>query len=146
MKQIRYKDLSWPQGLNLDHLVELLPEDVLRAFIAAYARFDRKQRRIVLPSAKCCRKVIAHYLWKQVLAGETTWEEEKESLRKEFGQLADIKMTRSEVIRLYEQREKEIAKEQQKKRKRLHPFTSMQYFHCPSIADSIIDDLEGRVI
>jgi hypothetical protein len=111
MPKIDFKELQWPEGLNLSQLVDLLPENVLRAFIAANCHLQRKDRRIILPSFACCKKVLAHRMWKRILDGKTSWEKEKEDLQREFGTIAKVKIKKSMVIKLYKQREREIKKE-----------------------------------
>lgn len=111
MQKIDYKELDWPKGLNLEQLVSLLPEDVLRKFIVANCHLERSKRRIILPSLKCCKKILAHRLWKKIEDGESTWEIEKEILQKEFGSLVALGITKWWTKKLYIQREKEILKE-----------------------------------
>jgi hypothetical protein len=110
-KGIPFGKLSWPAGMNLDYLAEVIPEERLKGFILGFAKLDRKKRRIVLPSQKCIVKVLCHYLWDQIERGEKSWYEIKEELKGNFGSLKDIGLTKSKVIEMYEQREKEIEKE-----------------------------------
>ncbi len=114
MPKIDFKELQWPKGLNLSQLAKLLPEDALRKIIARNCRLQRKERRIILPSLACCKKVLAHRMWKRILNSETSWEKEKEDLQKEFGTIANVKIKKSMVKKLYKQREREIAKEREK--------------------------------
>lgn len=80
--KIIFKKLGFPKGLNLGLLRSLLTEEKLRKLIALSAKKSRVRRRIVLPSDACLRKVIAHYIWKQILAGKTTWPKLKKDLKK----------------------------------------------------------------
>jgi len=63
MKKIPFKDLSWPKAMNLEILIRILPEEKARLFICELSRLDRKDRRIILPSEKCIRKVLCFYYW-----------------------------------------------------------------------------------
>jgi hypothetical protein len=110
--RIAFKKLNFPAGLNLDLLKRVLSEEKLRTLIALSAKKNRVERRIVLPSDRCLRKAIAYYAWTEILAGKITWSRLKRELR-ETGSLRSLKLTKTEMHRLWKQREKEIKKEQQ---------------------------------
>lgn len=91
--EIEYSKLNWPKGLNLDLLLEILTEDQLKEFLAEHAKKKRLERRIVLPSATCIKKVYFHNLWSLIEKGETTWEEIKNDFKKEFKSLRSISVS-----------------------------------------------------
>jgi hypothetical protein len=110
--KISFSKLSFPKGLNLELLKPFLTEQKLSKLISLSAKKGRGERRIVLPSSVCLRKVVAHYFWTQILAGKVTWPRLKKELRK-TGSLRILKFTKSEIRRLWLQREKEIEREKQ---------------------------------
>lgn len=114
MKKIRYTQLRFPAGLNLNLLADVLPEKTFREFIVAHSKKERKKRRIMLPSYKTIKKVYCHYIWTQVKAGKTTWEKVKKEFQRNFGTLKEGNISKEQIIRLYLQREKEITKEKEK--------------------------------
>jgi hypothetical protein len=108
--KIVFKKLAFPKGLNLELLKPFLTEEKLRKLIAVSTKKSRRERRVILPSDTCLRKVLAHYIWPQIWSGKISWPRLKKELRK-TGSLRSLKFTRSEIKRLYEQREREILKE-----------------------------------
>lgn len=107
-KQIKF---SWPKGLNLEILENVLSEEDLIKLIVAFMNKPRAERRIVLPGFRCCRKVFAHALWSRIEAGEMTWQQYKKSTRKEHGSMAIVGVKKDQIKKQYLQREKEILKE-----------------------------------
>ncbi len=110
MKKKIFK-FSWPEGLNLQILEGVLSEEDFIKVVVAFMNKPRAERRIVLPSLRCCRKVWAHNIWSRIKAGEMTWERYKKSLRKEFGSMAFVGIKKDRIIKLYRQRKKEIENE-----------------------------------
>jgi hypothetical protein len=102
---------SWPQELNLGVLESVLSQEALFKLIWEYNDKSYKDRKIVLPSLRTCEKVFAHQMWSRILAGLTTWEQVKKRYRKQFGSMTKIGIRKDMVIKLYNQREKEIARE-----------------------------------
>ena len=102
--------MNWPKGLGLDILKGYLDDDEMERLIAQFSSLPRKQRRIIIPSRCCARKVYLHWLYKNILDGKTTWKDTKKYLKKRFGLLRTAKATISEVKRNYNQREIEIAR------------------------------------
>lgn len=117
MKKIKFSQLNFPTGLNLDLLANLLPETKFREFIVQYSRKKRKDRRIILPSRKTIKKVYFHYLWNLVETGEMSWEDIKKSFRKNFETLKEVGISKKIVKKFYDQRQKEIIIEKVKKQK-----------------------------
>ena len=111
MKDIRYYELSFPKGLNLDLLEKILPEEKFMEFILKYSGEQRFRRRIILPSHQCLKKVFCHYLWKLIKEKRITWEEVKADFKDEIKTLKFLDLTKYEVERLYKQRKIEILKE-----------------------------------
>jgi len=107
MQRIRYSELKWPAGLNLDILSEVLSEKELRDLLVKYSKEERLKRRIILPSSKTIKKVVLHYLWSLIERGETSWKEVKQDFKKDFKTLKAIDISKREVKRLFIQREKE---------------------------------------
>jgi len=115
MKEIKFSELKFPEGLNLSLLSSVLSERKFREFIVAFSSKKRKERRIILPSQKTIKKVFFHYLWSKVENGEITWSEIKNSFRKDFETLKKAGISKKEVIKKYEQRRLEILSEKIKK-------------------------------
>jgi hypothetical protein len=111
MNQIDFKDLSWPKGLNLETLTQVMNDDDLKKLIAANMGSTRLKRRIILPSRKCLKKILCWYYWRKVESGEASWDEIKNDLRQEFQTLKSIGMSKEKVKKLWAQRQKEIANE-----------------------------------
>jgi len=117
MKNIKFSELKFPAGLNLHLLAEILPEKKFREFIVKYSRERRKNRRIILPSHSCIKKVFFHYIWNLVETKKTSWEEIKTSFKKDFKTLKSAGISKKDVIEFYTQRKKEIVIEKIKKQK-----------------------------
>lgn len=111
MKPINFQQLSFPRGLNLDRLIRMMPEEEVRQFISAYARYPRKQRLIVLPSLKCLKKVLCHFYYRKVENGEMAWNKAKQDLEMIFKSAGNVSFKRSRVKKLFDQREREIQNE-----------------------------------
>ncbi len=111
MRQIRFKELSFPSAINLHLLLEIVDEEKLMAFLKRHSGNDRLARRIVLPSARCMKKVMAFYLVSKMKSGEISWEKIKKILQQDYGTLKDANVNRYDLIKLYNQRCKEIKKE-----------------------------------
>jgi len=107
-KKIKF---NWPQGLNLEILENVLSDEDFIKLIVTFMDKPRLERRIVLPSLRCCQKVLAHAFWSRIEAGEMDWEKIKKSLRKEYGSMAFVGIRKDQIKKLYEQREREIARE-----------------------------------
>jgi len=108
---MKFSELNWPRKLNLRPLQKFLTEKELEMMVMSHLDKDRWKRRIVLPSAKCFRKVVAYYFGCQVETGKMSWNEVMEKIRGSFKTLKEFGDTRKKVRKLYEQRKKEIAKE-----------------------------------
>lgn len=104
MKEIKFSELKFPAGLNLHLLAEILPEKKFREFIVKFSREKRIDRRIILPSHSCIKKVFFHYLWSQVESGKATWEEIKRDFYSEFKTLKSASISKKLVKKLYVQR------------------------------------------
>ena len=114
MNRIEYQKLSWPKGLNLDLLAEVLPEEKLVEFLVKNSFHKRLSRRIILPSSQTIKKIIFHYLWSRIVEKKTTWEKIRDDFKSEMKTLKALSITKHEAERLYKQRCKEIIKERQK--------------------------------
>lgn len=110
-KQIAFSELNFPAAMNLDLLLEIANEEKLMEFLIEHSKQARLDRRIVLPSSRCMKKVFAHYLISKMKNGKTTWDKIKRMLKQEFGTLKDASVNKYDLIKLYNQREKEIRKE-----------------------------------
>jgi len=115
MKEINFSKLKFPAGLNLDLLKEILPEKEFRKFIVRYSKEKRKNRRIILPSHACVKKTFFHYLWSLVENGEASWEMIKRDFYAELETLKSAGISKKDVIKFYNQRQKEIVMEKIKK-------------------------------
>lgn len=111
MIAIKFENLAWPKGLNLNILKEIMNADDSTDFILSRSILDRKNRRIILPSWKTFVKVVAHYLWGLVEAETATWNEVREFIQNKFGTIEKFAVSKFQVKRLYMQREKEIKNE-----------------------------------
>jgi len=111
MRHLTLKDLDFPAGLNLGILAAVLsPDDLGKLILENHSKL-RKDRRIILPSLRTCRKIYAHAIWKKILSGKLTWEKYKEDLQKEHGSMLMVGIEKDRVIEFYKNREKEIKKE-----------------------------------
>ncbi len=112
MEKLKISQLRFPEGLNIGLLASVLPEEKLELLIIRNKMKDRKQRRIILPSAQTIKKIVFHHLYSQILEGKISWEEIKAEFRKEYESLKALNISKAEAERLYRQREKEILREQ----------------------------------
>lgn len=108
---MNFEDLNWPSGLNLKSLASIVPEKKLMAFILDNADKDRKSRRIILPSHRCVKKVIAHYFGTQVEQDKMSWDEAMKLLKGKDKYLVEADLSRKEAKRLYKKRLEEIRNE-----------------------------------
>lgn len=108
MLKIQFDELSFPKGLNLDILSIIVPQRKLLKLMMEYSGKTRTERRIMLPSKKCLRKVYSHHIYKRILAGDLTWEDFKKDLRKDIGTIKALGFSKHNVKKFYKQREKEI--------------------------------------
>ena len=115
MKEIIFSQLSFPAGLNLDKLASVLPEKKFREFIVEYSMDKRKDRRIILPSHKTIKKIYFHYLWSLVKNGQMSWEEIRTDFKRNFVTLKRAGVSKKDIIKFYNQRRKEIIRDQEKK-------------------------------
>jgi len=108
MIEIVFEKLAWPKGLNLGILEEIMKAENPTNFILLKSFLDRKNRRIILPSWQTFKKVLCHYLWGLIEKNEVGWEEVKKFIQEKFGTIKDFIDSKSQVKRLWAQREKEI--------------------------------------
>lgn len=107
MKKIEFEKLCWPRGLNLHLLSGFLSERELKEIIVNNCRKTRTERRIILPSQKCLKKILCHYLVEKY---QENYDKVMPDLKGDFGLLKEIGIDRKQVRQLYRQREKEIKK------------------------------------
>ena len=108
MEQIEFRELAWPTGLNLDLIQDLLSEEELKQLIIDHCRKTRVERRIILPSLKCLKKILFHHL---VIRFQGDYDKIMLELRDRFATLSELNVSRQMVKQLYAQREKEIEQE-----------------------------------
>ena len=111
MVKPQFSKMSFPSGLGLQILKEYLNDRQMEKLIADYSALPRKQRRIILPSRICVRKVYLHYLYQLIKSGEVSWKELRKEIRSAFGTLGFARTTFWQVKMAYMQRQREIAKE-----------------------------------
>lgn len=106
--EIEFKDLSFPEGLNLQLLSQFLPEQKLREIIIDNCRKTRVERRIVLPSQKCLKKILCYYL---CVKHQENFDLVMADMKDGFRTLKEIGIDRKMVRQLFEQRKSEIKNE-----------------------------------
>ncbi len=111
MLKIQFDELNFPKALNLSILSAVIPQDKLLKLLMDYANKTRFERRIVLPSKKCLRKVYSHFVYKKILAKDLTWSDFKKDLRNDIGTIKTLGFSKHNVQKFYHQREKEIERE-----------------------------------
>jgi len=107
--KVDFSQLKWPKGLNLDKLQDYLPEQKIKKIIIENLDKPREKRRIMLPSRKCAKKVLAHYLLSRANAEDISLDKIIAKYRR---LLKNLKLDRMELKRLYRQRQSEIVKEE----------------------------------
>jgi len=110
-KQVRLSNLSFPKGLNLDLLRDILPEKTFERLILENKDRGREERRIILPSLKTIRKCIFYHYGLRVFKKEMTWEEAMKELKGNFKTLKELGISRKDVKKHFKRRMKEIIKE-----------------------------------
>jgi len=119
LKGKKLTELSWPEGLNLDVLFQLLGEKVLLALLADCSEQSRTERRIILPKRQTVLKVICYHLGEMVEQGEASWDDVKTLIQEELGAVKELGIKVCEIKRLYEQRKSELEKEKEKEEQRI---------------------------
>ena len=108
---MKFLGFNWPKGLNLHILSEFMDDEALKSLIRKYSLERRRQRIIVLPSNKLLKKIIFYEYGLKVEKGLMDWDFVRKIFEKNFGSLNATKITKQEMVRFYEQREKEIKNE-----------------------------------
>lgn len=103
--------MNYPRGLGLDIISEFLNDVQMEELIDRYRNVPRKQRRIILPSGVCIRKVYLHALYKKVLSRKLKWKTIKKNFQMAFGTMELARTKRNVVRDCYNQRQKEIQRE-----------------------------------
>jgi len=106
-----FSKMSWPEGLGLDILKEYLSDKEMEKLISDYSMLPRRQRRIILPSRICVRKIYLHFVFNQIQSGGVKWSELRKEIRDSFGTLGFARTTFWQIKQAWFQREREIAKE-----------------------------------
>lgn len=112
MMKVEYSKLAFPKAFNLGILTDILSDETLVALIAKHKNKVRKKRIIILPSSRTVRKIFFHHIWTLIEDGELTWELVKTDFKREFKTLKALDISKFEARRLYEKREREIARGQ----------------------------------
>ena len=111
---MKFSKLSFPLGLNLGVLSEFLSDEDLKALVMKHMEEPRLNRRIILPSARTVKKVIAHYYGIRVEKG-LSWDKVMATLKKEQRVedkfLMDAGLERRHMKSLFLQRKREIKQE-----------------------------------
>lgn len=105
---IDFAKLCWPKKMNLQLLLKFMPEDVLKTLITDNAYKPRLERRIILPSHKCIRKVLFYYL---VEKHDGDYDKVMAEIKGDFRTLKMLDVSRQKVREFYAQRKREIARE-----------------------------------
>lgn len=103
--------MNFPKAMNIDLLAEILPEKKLLELFLENRDKDRKQRRIMLPSKSCLKKLVCFYYGKRVADGKMSWPQAMKKLKEGFETLKQAGLEREGVKRLFLQREREIKRE-----------------------------------
>jgi len=107
MQEIEFQKLSFPRGLNLGLLQGFLSEQELRRIIIENCRKTRVERRIILPSKKCLKKILCHYLVEKY---QGDYNKVMADMKDGFKTLKQLGIDRKQVRQLHKQREGEIKK------------------------------------
>lgn len=105
---MKLKDWNLPKGLNLDPLLDFMSEKKILALIDNMADKPRKDRKIIFPSRSCMRKCLVYYLVEKF---NGNFDVVMNILRGGEKILAEKGLYKGNVRKLYEQRKKEILKE-----------------------------------
>ncbi len=105
---MKYGDLIFPQALNLHLLSKILDDVQMMKLILQNESKERKARRIILPSRKLLRKCVIYYYAKK--HGED-FEEVLKALKGNPESSEDAGLRIDKIIELYNQRCKEIERE-----------------------------------
>jgi len=105
---MRYKELNFPRGLNLDFLLRFLSEKKLMRVIEDMADKPRKERKVILPSRSCIRKCIVYYL---VEKHDGDFDAVLDILKGKEKFMSHALLQRGNIMKLYEQRKREIENE-----------------------------------
>jgi len=108
MEKIEFQKLNFPRGLNLHILVDCLGEEKLKELIIQNSHRSRLERRIVLPSNKCLKKIVFHHLYKKHKGDLNKIIIE---LRNGFKTQKELDLSKKKIIEMWRQREKEIKQE-----------------------------------
>jgi len=109
-----FKELAWPTSCRIELLKEALGEEILEKLINHFMDKSEAERMIRLPKRQTIRKLIAYHFGKKVYFGEMSWSEVLKQMREKGQTLKELNLSKKEMMRLFEQRKKEIENERSK--------------------------------
>jgi len=105
---LELKKLNFPKAMNLHLLTECLDEQKLKDLIVNNSHKSRLARRIVLPSNKCLKKIVFHFLVKK---HKGDLDAVMIELRNGFKTFRELNISKGKIREMWRQREKEIERE-----------------------------------
>lgn len=105
------RELNWPKSCRIELLKEILGEETLEKLINYFMDKSEAERMIRLPKQQTVRKLIAYHYGKKVHFGEMSWSEVLKKMKEKGQTLKELNLSKKEMMRLFEQRKKEIENE-----------------------------------
>lgn len=102
------KELNWPANCRIELLKEVLDEEALEKLINHFMDKSEAERMIRLPKRQTIRKLIAYHYGKKVHFGEMNWSDVLKQMKKKGQTLKELNLSKKEMVRLFEQRKKEV--------------------------------------
>jgi len=106
------KELNWPANCRMELLKEVLDEETLEKLINHFMDKSEAERMIRLPKRQTIRKLIAFYYGKKVYFREMEWSEILKQMKEKRQTLKELNLSKKEMVRLFDQRKKEIKRDQ----------------------------------
>ena len=105
---MKLEEWNLPRGLNLNFLLDFISEKKLLAMIEDMADRPRKDRRIIFPSRSCLFKCHVYYLAEKF---NGDFDKVMDVLRGKEKVLAEKRLHKANIRKLYENRKREIERE-----------------------------------
>ena len=105
------RELSWPKNCHMDLLKEVLDEETLEKLISHFMDKSEAERMIRFPKRQTIKKLIAYHYGKKVYFGEMNWSDILKQMKEKRQTLKELNLSKKEMVRLFDQRKKEIKNE-----------------------------------
>lgn len=106
-----FKELAWPANCHMGLLREVLDEETLEKLINHFMDKSEEERMMRFPKRQTIKKLLAYHYGKKVHFGEMSWSEVLKQMKKKGQTQKELNLSKKEMVRLFEQRKREILNE-----------------------------------